>query len=293
MRRLELLAVFALLGLIVVAYNKWRDWGDVAPWQKVVGSPPRTVATPPAPTPAPPIPVDGPKVEFVFPSGDDIAVAPYEAPGQPDFAKLFTLVPKWEGMKPALGVMTNRSSLPIVALVTKWSFVGVEGRDRVSVSTMAHAKSPTVRPGETVLLTPLGWIPDPDSVPLAGYSVPDDSEVKDAELAAKIIITVDAVVFSDGRVLGPNSTGELALLEASSRKVQTALRHAQEMLDGGKDVAVVKAYLAGQAESTMAAGLGGELEVLAKASSKKELTDGLREALARKWQPIPDRKVGK
>jgi hypothetical protein len=224
----------------------------------------------------------GLQLELVVPDGMDISVTPYEGSGDTVYDEFFTKVRDWEPHKPYLALMTNRSALPVRALVTEWKFVGPEGQEidsHIAVHYQANKKQPPVQPGETVLITPSGWIPDPATPGIAGYpgpGIPAGNLVQ----SAKVILRVDAIMLSDGKTQGPNSTGGMTSLIDNRRKGRQALLHAQEMMDGGADVPAVKTYLSGQARALTGTLEGPELEFLADSSGRKELSDRLKNALA-------------
>jgi hypothetical protein len=237
------------------------------------------VGKPLAPMPSGPL-----ELEIIAPKSADMALAPYGSPGQQTFDELFKLVGKWEPLKPSLAVMTNSSSVPIVMLVTQWTYrdtLGAEVYSHSSVSYLMNKSNPPVKPGESVLVTQLGWIPDPKITPQLGYSVPDDSLVNSVRRSAKVTVKIDGVLFKDGRILGPNTTGLLASVESGKLKVREALLRAQRLLDGGADVATVNAYLSKEAQQLVETGVGAYLEpgIPIPASSRKELADRLRDRL--------------
>jgi hypothetical protein len=111
-------------------------------------------------------------------------------------------------------VLTNNTTHDITGFAVVWEPVG--GPPQTLVSDSYTSKQPVVAAKGRVVLTPPGNIEVADAINIdrTGRRVAGISPDKTQERVSRVIITVDAVIFDDGVVLGPDHSGLVSNITA-------------------------------------------------------------------------------
>jgi hypothetical protein len=150
----------------------------------------------------------------------DVSFAQFSADHASIFNTIFASSPKHAAVQGASFVVTNHSTKSIIGLAFKYRIIDSSG-DETPYTLKTHMYlssnvSPLMQSGEQMLVSPDSFIAASLIKPSHGIAgtVPTEKTIAMFAAASEIYVSIDAIVFSDGEVIGPN---ELQLPQAMQR----------------------------------------------------------------------------
>jgi hypothetical protein len=122
-------------------------------------------------------------------------------------------------------LLTNNTDRPIVAIAVIWQREGGHRTTQVYEST---TKTPVVSPRGQIILTPDGFYQSVGVRPASSHRELDE--------AYHVTINVDAVIFDDGLILGPDKSGLVDGLSGRRQAIDRIMQTVQKAKAEGQDV---------------------------------------------------------
>jgi hypothetical protein len=194
----------------------------------------------------------------VQPSSDSsIEIVAYDRASQPVFADLLDR-PEWSHVGRIAVVVTNRSAQPITGLVVQWSVPTPEGPSKLHTLQVDQYvrtdQSPVLPARGRALVTPSGVILEEQiGTQFVTSALTSASLTSGLSVSARIPVNVDSVIWSDGRVSGPDAFDVIGYI--TSRHA-VANEIASQMAARRGDQVEVERVLSDLASSATAAGPG-------------------------------------
>lgn len=181
-------------------------------------------------------------------------------------ARLLELVPRWAslamGLKPFLVLVTNESAQTVVAYSIVFMATPPNGQYDRTVLQFKYPEAAAGRDGESpfgrgreiargeqrVVGLEFELMPDVDNNWLVAYAAMQRQRFKDA---VRLDIAVDAVVFSDGTLIGPDTSGLADHFSSYLSASQNLYRRIVGRIDAGSSVADIFAELDAESRSTV------------------------------------------
>jgi hypothetical protein len=173
-----------------------------------------------------------------------VTITAYEAVSlEPELDPLMRLGPVAIRMRAFSQVITNATERPIVGIAVRWTWRDQAGKQQIynlRSDGLFLVRSDVVPPGGRILVTP--DIVFPIKRPTqTGYISPsmgpgkwlDRFEQENEDLA----VALDAIVFADGEVAGPDESRMMQYIMARNAAAQTLARSVLAIIQQGKDPA--------------------------------------------------------
>jgi hypothetical protein len=149
-----------------------------------------------------------------------------------DPAITVTLTPR-DG--PYTALLTNNTDRPIFGVAVIWQLEGGHKYTVQSDSYGSTTKTPVVSPRGQIILTPDGFYPvGTSSNPTVG--VRPASSHRELDEAYHVTINVDAVIFDDGLILGPDSSRLEASIQGRAEAIERIFETVQKARAEGHDI---------------------------------------------------------
>jgi hypothetical protein len=166
-----------------------------------------------------------------------------------NFAAFFQRTNTALRLQPFSSVLTNVSTNAIQALTVRWAWVDASGHKQIHDYTVDgffinHNK--VLPAGRQLLVTPSFVLPD--SLVDSGFIGPNsDTLQRDAdafEHSTENSVSVDTVIFEDGRVIGPDVSRTVASIQSRTAAIKAVLDNLQAATDQGLDPSAALSALA-------------------------------------------------
>ncbi|HEY2168341.1 MAG TPA: hypothetical protein VGJ30_01855 [Candidatus Angelobacter sp.] len=158
-----------------------------------------------------------PRMYFVGSQKQEVSFSQFSATAYPEFLTIFAASSQHSAVQNVSFVVKNRSSKSIIGLAFKYKIIDFNAHETPYTlkthSYLSSSASPMMEPGEQMLVSPDSFISESLIRPGHGIAgtVPRAQTIAKFSNASEIYVSIDAVIFDDGEVTGPN---ELQLAQA-------------------------------------------------------------------------------
>jgi hypothetical protein len=188
----------------------------------------------------------------------DLVLARYDEQIHPEFSGMLAELPHLRGSIDHAVIFTNASTEPITAIVARWTVVDPGGTIRKKdvvhddYSHLRHNRvqllgmpDDSIAPGARLIVTSKGFSKALDVTGPHGWAFVgplNDRSLEDD--AAEIRVSLDSVVYPDGRLVGPDQFGIGHYLHGRYTAAQDVVHRIDEAVAAGEDVSAVLGELA-------------------------------------------------
>lgn len=189
-----------------------------------------------------------PRLTITPPDTAEVSLVAYDTANHPNFTRLLQSG-YGDRLRPFSLVLTNLSRQGIVGPTVRWNWVDQAGQKRTHNQTTdaLFLYRPSLLPtGAQMLIAPGVFLQG--ALAQSGFVGPSadraQRDVEELERSTSSSVTLDTIIFEDGRVVGPDQSETVASLAARKAAADKIVQAARQAKAAGNDVSAVLADIA-------------------------------------------------
>ena len=197
-------------------------------------------------------------MDFTAPADPSISIERYASQRHSGLADFFSSTGTDNVSRYAL-VLTNLSSMDIVGLATRWIVTDRDRRERRtklssdSFGDSVAARQAVIPAGTRLIATASGFKHVKVQPPATGFVVGSNSRmfgwgrgnfvaIADLDGAQSVTAAVDSIIFSDGRVIGPDESNLVGHINALTAAFKTVAQRPRDAISAGNLESVLRDF---------------------------------------------------
>jgi len=197
-------------------------------------------------------------MDFTAPADPSISIELYASHRHSGLADFFSSTGTDNVSRYAL-VLTNLSSMDVVGLATRWIVTDRDGRQRItklssdSFGDSVAARQAVIPAGTRLIATASGFKHVKVQPPATGFVVGSNSRMfgwgrgnivpmADLDGAQSVTAAVDSIIFTDGRVIGPDESNLVSHINALSAAFKTVAQQLHDAISAGNLESVLRDF---------------------------------------------------